>query len=271
VEYAPFYAARAFLLGGTDIGQAEIDFTRALALDKNEWRYHKLLAEHYIKQQQNEKALALTQSYYRLHGANYIMGMLYAKALLLNKRYAQCDRLLTKLNIIPFEGATEGRELYREAKLMQAVQQLKRKEYKKALQLTTAARNWPENLGVGKPYEQDVDERLEDWMNYRCYEQMANTEAAQASLQKIIRFNPQIENTVRNFIPANHIVTLWALEKTANKQQATDWLNEQLNRYPDNKDLLWVSAVFYDQKNKLPANEKNASIRILEQIERLGQ
>lgn len=132
------------------------------------------MAEHYIKQQQYEKALALTETYYRSHPANYIMGMLYAKTLLLNRRYAECDRLLAKLNIIPFEGATEGRELYREARLMQAAQELKNKKYKKALQLIAAARVWPENLGVGKPYEQDVDERLEDWMSYRCHEQMGN-------------------------------------------------------------------------------------------------
>ena len=265
-DYAPFYAARAMLMSETEKEQPEADFIKALELNKNEWRYHKLLAEHYIKQQQYVKALAVTERFYSSHSSNYIMGMLHAKALLLNKRYVDCDQLLSNLNIIPFEGATEGRELYREAKLMQAVQQLKNKNYKKALLLIAAARNWPQQLGVGKPYEDDVDERLEDWMNYRCYEKMGTRELAQASLQKIISFDPKIENTVRNFIPANNLVTLWALEKTESKQRAADWLNEQLNDEPGNRYLFWVKAIFQNSKPDLAGNEKDASVRILEQL-----
>ena len=49
--------------------------------------------------------------------------MLYAKTLLLNRRYSDCSRLLDGIDILPFEGATEGRELYHEAKLMQALEE----------------------------------------------------------------------------------------------------------------------------------------------------
>jgi hypothetical protein len=31
-----------------------------------------------------------------------------------------------------------------------------------------AARRWPENLGSGKPYPANVDERLEDWLASLC-------------------------------------------------------------------------------------------------------
>ena len=44
---------------------------------------------------------------------NYIMGMLYAKTLLLSKNFAAADALLTKLQILPFEGATDGRCLHK--------------------------------------------------------------------------------------------------------------------------------------------------------------
>jgi hypothetical protein len=39
------------------------------------------------------------------------MGMLYAKTLLLNKNYAAADAFLTKLKILPFEGATIGKAI----------------------------------------------------------------------------------------------------------------------------------------------------------------
>jgi tetratricopeptide (TPR) repeat protein len=268
-DYAPFYAARALLFWDVEKETVLADLTKALALDKQEWRYHKMLAEYYIQQQHNEKALAITESFYHSHPANYIMGMLYAKTLLLNKKYESCDQLLSRLNIIPFEGATEGRELYREAKLMQAMQQLKKQNYKKALQFIAAARNWPENLGVGKPYEQDVDERLEDWMSYYCYQQMGNAMQVQAFLQKIVSFSPRVENTVRNFIPANHLVSFWALAKTKNQQEAESWLNEEILRLPGNKTLSWVKANAEHYENDFLDADKDASMRILEQLERL--
>lgn len=88
-------------------------------------------------------------------------------------------------------------------------------------------------------------------------------------MQKIIRFTPRIENTVRNFIPANDLITAWALEKTSGKNEAGEWLNKQVLHHPDNKSLLWVRAVFGGHKNDLEENEKDASVRVLEQVEGL--
>ena len=82
--------------------------------------------------------------------------MLYAKTILLNKKYAAADAFLSKLKILPFEGATMGRQLYHEAKLMQAVMEMKNKQYKKALKFIAEAKLWPQNLGVGKPYQEDI-------------------------------------------------------------------------------------------------------------------
>ncbi len=153
---------------------------------------------------------------------------------------------------------------------MQAVQQFKNGKYSEALQFIVSARNWPEILGVGKPYEQDVDERLEDWMTYRSYLQMGNKTEAQGFLEKILRFEPKVENTVKNFIPANHLVTAWAIKKTTTgKEQAASWLNKQFGYYPGDKSLLWVKAVFQNHKNELSENEKDASMRVLQQLEGL--
>jgi tetratricopeptide (TPR) repeat protein len=269
-DYAPFYTARALLLWKTDKDQAQIDLAKALSLNKEEWRYHRLLAEYYLEQQQYEKVVNVTKNFYRSHPQNYIMGMLYAKALLRNKNYTASDQLLSHLNVIPFEGATEGRELYKEAKLMQAVQAFKKKNYKRTLQFVDEARKWPENLGVGKPYDEDVDERLEDWISYLCYQQIGNNSKAQSFLQKIIHFYSK-ENTEKNFIPANHLVTAWAIEKTINREQAIKWLNEQTELYPDNEVLQWTKATFQKNKTNLPEDKKDASVRVLEEIQMISQ
>jgi tetratricopeptide (TPR) repeat protein len=162
--FAPFYVFRAAI----DSSQAQHDLQRAVALDP-QWRYQKLLAEYYIiRQERYPEALTIAGSFFSVHPDNYIMGMLYAKTLLLNQQFAAADKVLGRLDVIPFEGATSGHELYREAKLMQAVQQMKQKNYRQALVFIRAAEEWPENLGVGKPYDSEVDLRLEKWMSALC-------------------------------------------------------------------------------------------------------
>ncbi len=145
-----FYAARASLIKANPTA-AENDLQKAIKLAPAKWRYQKLLDEHFILQEKYDSASGVAGAFYKTNPGDYIMGMLYAKTLLLTKRYADADALLTNIKILPFEGATDGRQLYHEAKLMQAVAAIKSNQYKKALQFIASAKLWPANLGVGKP------------------------------------------------------------------------------------------------------------------------
>jgi len=257
-KFMPFYAARAATNGGDT---ALADLKMAVSLDKGEWRYCKLLTEYYVTNNQPVLALQTVEPFYKTHEDNYIMGMLYAKALLLNKRYAECGDLLSKINILPFEGATIGRELYREAGLMQAITDMQDKKYTDALIFIEAAKQWPENLGVGKPYADRLDERLEDWLSYLCYQQLGKVKGANNNLQAIIAFKPQIENTVSDFIPANTLVTAWAIQKLQGKTVAIGWLNTQVKQYPDDKIVGWSKQVFENIPAK--ADTMDAGVRLL--------
>ena len=84
-RFAPFYAARASIFSGTNDEQVLKDLKKALELDKDEWRYSKLLGEYYIDHKMYNEALKLIEPFYKSHSKNYIIGMLYAKTLLLNK------------------------------------------------------------------------------------------------------------------------------------------------------------------------------------------
>jgi len=163
-EFAPFYAFRAAI----DSSSIHHDLERAATLDP-QWRYTKLLAEFELAHDNPTRAGQLAEQFYTTHPDNYIMGLLYARTLLVNKKYEACVQLLRHLNIIPFEGATAGRELYREALLKQAEACINEKKYKKALYYIGEAKKWPENLGVGAPYPQDQDLRVEDQLSDRCY------------------------------------------------------------------------------------------------------
>jgi tetratricopeptide (TPR) repeat protein len=226
-----------------------------------------LLAEQFIMQKEYEKALSITEPFYKTHPDNYVIGMLYGKILLLNKKYAAADAFLTKLKILPFEGATAGRQLYHEAKLMQAVAEMKKKQYKKALQFIEGAKLWPSNLGVGKPYQDNIDERLEDWLTYICYTGLKKETTATQFLQKIIAFTPKVDNTVMNFLPANQLVAAWAIEKTSSTEEATQWLQKQVKLYPANKIIQWALQVYTRQTvDSLAVDEKDGEVRILEEL-----
>ena len=261
-----FYGAKASLFKN-DPQLVLSSLQQAIKIDGQSWRYPKLLTEYYIAQKQFDKALATAAPFYKKHPQNYLMGMLYAKTLLLNKKYTAADAFLTQLEILPFEGATAGRQLYHEAKLMQALAEIKNKQYKKALQLISDAKLWPENLGVGKPYDEDIDERLENWLNYQCYTSLGDADKAKSALQNIIAFNPKVDNTVMNFLPANQLITAWAIEKTSSAQKAEEWLQKQARLYPDNKIVQWTFETYRKkQSNILTEEEKDGEVRIIEKL-----
>jgi predicted Zn-dependent protease len=167
-DFAPFYAARAKALDAESRDGSLADLRRAAELEPGEWRFGKLLVERSIEDNAYAGALALASRYASAAPGNYILGMLHARTLILNRRFAEASRLLGRLNVLPYEGSTEAHALYREAELMAGASEMHAGRAAAALGRVSAAREWPEHLGAGKPYPADVDERLEDWLAAQC-------------------------------------------------------------------------------------------------------
>jgi tetratricopeptide (TPR) repeat protein len=240
-DAAPFYALRALWSKG-DPKASEADLKRAMSLDRKSWRYAKLLTQHFIEQKDNAAALTVVQQFKSSDPApNFVMDMLLTKTMLLNQRYRECDSLLARMEIIPFEGATEGRALYWESKMMQAVSEMKKTNFSSALAFIDQAEQWPENLGVGKPYETDLDNRLESFLRYKCHQEMNTKEKDPGYLDMILSFQPGIHNTIRNFQPANHLVTKWANELKGGRLDWSKWMAGQKEQYPEFMEIFtWV-------------------------------
>lgn len=162
VAFAPLYVTRARLKDSADTESRLIDYTTAARLDKDDWRYGKYLTEFLLSSKENKKALNVIMPYYKKDTGNYITAMLYARCLLLNDDYNMAEKILDHINILPYEGAENGRKLYEETKLMLALQYLQKKKFAMALKKVAEARSWPENLGVGKPYPDMINSSLED-------------------------------------------------------------------------------------------------------------
>src|ERR1035441_8108322 len=144
------------------------DLQKAARLDPGQWHYGAMLARRCLKEGDSAAALAATADYARCFPTNNVLALLHAKALLSNARYQAAADLLSSLNLLPCEGSTEARSLFREAHLMLAIERLKNGAFAEALPLIQRAREWPEHLGAGKPYPEEIDERLENWLAYQC-------------------------------------------------------------------------------------------------------
>lgn len=147
----------------------------------------------------------------------------------------------------------------------QAMDAMKNKNFDKALSFIKDAKSGPLNLGVGKPYQADIDERLEDWMTYLCLEKSGKIKEAQQYLKAVIPFTPKVENTVSNFLPANDLITALGLEKTKSQQEAINWLNARVLKYPSNKIIKWCRQVFATGTFDM-TNINNSEARIIKSL-----
>jgi tetratricopeptide (TPR) repeat protein len=178
--------------------------------------------------------------------------MLYAKTLVLNKQYNTANALLKKIQILPNEGATEGRQLYRENQLMLALDEMEKKNYKEALQYIEASRQWPENLGVGKPYSEDIDERVENWLAYESYTRLGNEQAARPMLDKILAFKTYNDENGTVFPSVKSLVTAWALQKTGKPDEGEKLLKDWVEKQPENNLAKWTLNTYSGNYFKLP-------------------
>lgn len=164
VDFAPFHILRARLSGGEELGEQLRDLQLAVQIDKKEWRYGQALARFLVQEKKYKEASEVLRPYRDANLTNYIIGMDYIRTLMLCERYTEADEALKRIQILPFEGATDGHKYFEETKLILAVQALADKKYTLALSKIAEARSWPINLGVGEPFESLKDERIADWL-----------------------------------------------------------------------------------------------------------
>ncbi len=252
-DYAPFYVARADLM----TVNREVDLKRAAQLDPNQWRYGKLLINYYLDQGNSKLAVLTAKEYTKRIPNNYMISMLLAKALLYDGQFEAASQILSKTNILPYEGATESRALYRESWLMQAVSAIKNKNYKNALSMIQQARLWPQNLGVGKPYDADIDDRLEDYLESICHEGMRNSKLAEAKWMKIAEMDSR--DGFGKFIAA--MVYKKSNRQTEGRALLANWIKAD----PSNKLANWSMNAFSGNVD-YNFNYDNSDFRIMKAL-----
>jgi uncharacterized protein DUF5107 len=244
-DYAPFYASRALAFEDASRERSMADLDRAARLDPGQWRYGRMLAERQLRQGEKVAALETARRYAAQFPANYILGMLHVKALLANGRHRESADRLARLNVIPYEGSIEGRRLYREAHLMLAVEALRRGDRRTAQRETSAARLWPENLGAGKPYPEDVDERLED---YLAAQALARGKASAASATML----PKVGAAGGRERGVGTLVDALALKQSGREAEGRKLLTDWSACEPQNAVAAWALRAYDGQVGPPP-------------------
>lgn len=264
---AYFYSTRAQFNLKHEIDSSLIlpDLLKAISIDGNEWRFGKKLTEYYLIKQHFQKALSTSGKYYSRFPENYYLGLIYVRSLVKNNLFEDAIKALNKIVVLPNEGAVEGRALYKEANLMLALKQMEKKDYTGALRYIEASRLWPENLGVGKPYDADIDDRLENWLSYKCYDMMGDKRNAREMLSKILSFLPQATAYTNNYLSANILISAWAKD-TFKRRDGELFLKEILDIQSNYSELTnWVFDKYFDKNefNLQNTSSQDENFRIL--------
>jgi len=237
-DFFPFYIARSQIaISRSQKTQADVE--RALELGGDNWRVGLFASQFFMDKGNNlPKAEELARDFYKKNPQNYILGLHYAKILEMNHKYLECVIVLQKIKVLPNEGATDGRTVWRNANIGNALNLLKAQKYRKALESIANARQWPENLGVGKPYT--PDERLEDFIALQCYKKL-NDKQAVSEIQNKIAGNAVQQNLS---FDENDFLTAWLLKKEGNKTEGDQIMNKLLVKNPLSKSIKWCNAVY---------------------------
>jgi hypothetical protein len=247
-DYAPFYLTRAAFLK-SDYGNQELnDIQTALRLAPDEWRVYNKLVEYYEKVNNQSMALTTSSAAYKKFKTNPVIALQHATSLLNNGQYANCIKILEGMTFLPNEGSSVGKVVYEQAYISLALDLIKNKKYKDALTKIDKAREWPESLGVGKPYE--PDNRIQDYLSAYCLNKLNRKDEAAAKQNAVLEYNSK--HTGRSSL--YNILALW----TYKDKGETDAANKLLQRISSSDYIRdpvqqWIVAKF---KNDDAASSK---------------
>ncbi len=181
-----FYRFRAAYLENESYDFRLQDYKKAIEFNSNDWKNWKALIQFYLKNKKYNEAYVSSKKAFKKFPKNYNIELIYAKALVGIKKYNKSISVLKNTNVLPSELARVSRDIYLDAHVFLANQYIQEKKYTKAIQLLNDSKEWPEHLGVGKPY--NVDDRLQDYLLAVCFEKLKNDSKRNNLLEDIINY-----------------------------------------------------------------------------------
>ncbi len=230
-----FYLARGRYRDQTG-SDGEADYIKALGYGADSWRPYNILHDYYISKNQYGKALEISQKAIKIF-KTYIIRFDHAVSLLYTGKYDECIAILENTEILPHEGAADGRRVWENASLMNALRYYSLKNYRKALLYAKNGYRWPENLGVGKPFK--VDERAENYISSLIFKKLGQNKESYDLLIKVANYNegkPEDGSSLE-------FLSFLALNNLGRKEEATTYFNRWLDLCKSKRIAEWAELV----------------------------
>ncbi|MBC7349603.1 MAG: DUF5107 domain-containing protein [Candidatus Aminicenantes bacterium] len=185
-DYYPVFISRAYL-NHDNREAAYRDLQRAWKLAPEAWRTWHHLIKHELEQGLKDQALRHSLEALEKFPDNMYLQSDTVKALLASARYREAASLLDSIRVLPYEGASEVHGLFVQTHLHLALDLMLEKNWTDALDEISRSRDYPEQLGTGRPY--DPDQRIQDYLEALCYQALGQKEKSRKKYLDIIDYS----------------------------------------------------------------------------------
>ncbi|WP_420603026.1 DUF5107 domain-containing protein [Flagellimonas sp.] len=253
-----FYKFRAKTLEDSAYESKLKDYSKAFDLNKNYWKNWDDFMSFYLEKDKKQEATSLGKKAVKKFPGNYNVGLSYAKSLVATGSYSKAISVLAGLNILPFEHASESKNIYNAAHIYLAKQHMDKNQFDKAANLLEASKAWPENLGVGTPY--NPDDRLPNYLLGLCNEKLGKQDEAKTHFEHVANY------TANNIAGTNTLFKLMALDKLNNNNKKEELLLELKKMSGENSNAALILALVEKDLNKVEsiAESKNIDQRLMD-------
>ncbi|MEP3209772.1 MAG: DUF5107 domain-containing protein [Maribacter sp.] len=241
-----FYRFRAKMNAEASYENKAKDYKKALALSPKDWKVWEESIQFYLENEKYELANDLSKKAYRTFKNNYNIGLAHAKSLLYLNQFEKTLAVLKTIQVLPYEHASESRNIYERAHLGAALRLMKQQQYNKAIPLLRTSKEWPENIGVGKPYT--PDERAQDYMLAMAYSKIGDEEKSKILLEEIVSYTRDHINE-NSF---NHLYGMLAAKIGEDRKALDDLVSDQHKTFTTtNKKSMLALALFNAKRTEL--------------------
>jgi len=250
-DFYVFYVVRANLQRTINEQQRGADLKTAYVTAPEQWRTALLLSKQLSEQNRWNESLDVAEAAYNQTKENYYLGLQLAACYMYTSRFEDGIRLMKNLVVLPNEGASAGRNIWKDINLFAALKAIDEQQWEDAVAYIHQSKQWPENLGVGKPYT--VDERLEDFLELYCLQQSRQTIPVELT-DSITQYRDKFPATP---FSSNDFLAIYVLQLNNDFHKAQYVLNEWI-KTDNGLAAKWALAVLNDNIDKV---NKLASIQ----------
>ena len=159
-DLGAFYVSRSSLKEKLGIPGSENDLGQSILLSPDNWPILLHSVQYFQNNNNWDKAYTLSIKAFNRFPNNFNVEVMHAKSLLYTDRIDECISVLEKTQVIPSEMARESHKLFEWALIRKSINLIQSGKDSLAIAAIKGSKEWPENLGIGKPY--DPDERLQN-------------------------------------------------------------------------------------------------------------